>query len=305
MENESFLNRFRCAIIEPVRFAFGMWSINEDLNKIWAQTGVDTVINTYEIIKNSLFLVNTFFGFEVPHPMSPLIQEIGPVMQDEYPILTPNLLSFVSTHKKFYTSPLVMNCILPRKIMLFSYKHARRPFNKNHNLMRFSSKPLLFPMGHHFSTTGILSNQHPDILVSRFTSQFSVLNHTNVKIFNNAEKLERLGVGLTINRLNLDVKDILSNIKLLLADQSIQNNLKKTKVLARINSKRKYRAAYLIEYVMRALTLNLNYSLDVDGGEIGGGRNNEGLLKEWTAPEMRMGLFRGKYFDIYLSFWMG
>ncbi|CAG8460061.1 8827_t:CDS:2 [Acaulospora morrowiae] len=342
MENESFLNRFRCAIIEPVRFAFGMWSINEDLNNIRAQTGVDTVINTYEIIKSSLFLANTFFGFEVPHPMSPLVQEIGPVMQDEYPILTPNLLSFVSTHKKIlyvsfseelYTSLennviLLQTCAeaIQQKIIdgvIWSFI--------NPSFDEILLKTITLSDGTSLSTTEILSNQHPDILVSRFTSQFSVLNHTNVKVFlssggymssyealytgtpmlvmpiefrdlNNAEKLERLGVGLTINRLNLDAKDILSKIKLLLADQSIQNNLKKTKVLTRVNSKRKYRAADLIEFVMHALTLNPNDSLDVDGGEIGGGRNYDGLLKEWTAPEMRMGFFRGKYFDIYISF---
>ncbi|CAG8567178.1 14385_t:CDS:2 [Acaulospora colombiana] len=341
MENESFLNRFRCAIIEPMRFAFGMRSVDEELNEIRVQVGVNTAINPYEIVRNSLFLADTFFGFEVPHPVSPMVQEIGPVMQDEYPILTPNLLSFVSDHKKILYvsfSNEVYTTLENNIILLQSCAEAIQQKIIDGVIWSFINpsfdeillKTISLSDGASFTIAEILSNQHPHILVSRFTSQFSVLNHTNVKIFlssggytnsyealytgtpmlvmpielgdlNNAERLERLGVGLTIDKTELHVKDILSKIKLLLTDQSVQNNLKKIKVLTVINSKRKYRAADLIEFVMHALTLNPKEALDGDGGEGEGGGNYEGLLKEWISPERRMGFFKGKYLDIYLT----
>ncbi|CAG8524612.1 1282_t:CDS:2 [Diversispora eburnea] len=267
MENESFWNRFRCAIIEPIKLMTELWSTNDKLNKIRSKVGV-------------------------PHPTSPLVQEIGPVMQDEYPILTPNLLSFINSHHKIlyvsfnndiYTTLenniiLLQSCAeaIQQKIIdgvIWSFL--------NPTFDEILSKSITLSDGTSFTTTEILSNQLSHFLITRFTSQFSILNHTNVKVFlneggytsiyealytgtpilalpiefgnlNNGERLERLGVGITINKMELNIKDILNKIKLLLENNKIQKNLKKVKVLTRINR----------------------------------------LLKEWTPPEIRMGIFK-------------
>ncbi|CAG8553168.1 4279_t:CDS:2, partial [Dentiscutata heterogama] len=55
-----------------------MLSSIEELNGLRSTVGIKPVHNPFERIKSSLFLVNTFFGLEVPHPLPPLVQEIGP-----------------------------------------------------------------------------------------------------------------------------------------------------------------------------------------------------------------------------------
>ncbi|CAG8505629.1 14221_t:CDS:2, partial [Gigaspora rosea] len=46
-------------------------------SEVWYTLGIKPVHNPFERIKDSLVLVNTFFGLEVPHPLPPLVQEIG------------------------------------------------------------------------------------------------------------------------------------------------------------------------------------------------------------------------------------
>ncbi|CAG8740922.1 9248_t:CDS:1, partial [Acaulospora morrowiae] len=134
-------------------------------------------------------------------------------------------------------------------------------------------------------SSNILQNKHPHIHVTNFAPQFALLNQTNVKLFfshggagsshesiyaakpmlllpiafdqmGNAEKLESAGVALAVSKLDLSVQDIHSKIKKLQADESIQVNVRRMQVLARINSKRKYRAADLIEFLLLASQLN-------------------------------------------------
>ncbi|RIA88268.1 hypothetical protein C1645_877519 [Glomus cerebriforme] len=62
-------------------------------------------------------------------------------------------------------------------------------------------------------------------------------------------------------------------------------NSKKLEVLAKINSKRKYRAVDLIEYVL------YNHNI-IDNVE------NEKLL-EWVPADTRMGFIKGNNLDVY------
>ncbi|CAB4480053.1 unnamed protein product [Rhizophagus irregularis] len=50
--------------------------------------------------KVSLALIDTFFGFELPQSTAPNVQEIGPVLSEEYPPLTPELSDFINGHKR-------------------------------------------------------------------------------------------------------------------------------------------------------------------------------------------------------------
>ena len=56
----------------------------------------------------------------------------------------------------------------------------------------------------------------------------------------NAEKLKLAGTALTLNKLNLNVNDIVSKIDLLLKDENVKKNSKRLEILAKINSKRKF-----------------------------------------------------------------
>jgi hypothetical protein len=160
----------------------------------------------------------------------------------------------------------------------------------------------------------ILNGENPHIYIENFVPQFSVLNHTNTKLFlshggagssheslytgtpmlimplagdqlGNAEKLKSSGIALTLDKLNLNVNDIVNKIDVLLNDESVKKNVKRLEVLAKINSKRKYRAADLMEYILRSSSFN-------DGV-------NEEFLKEWIPADIRMGFIKGNNYDVY------
>src|ERR1043165_5347039 len=130
-------------------------------------------------------------------------------------------------------------------------------------------------------TSSILNNEHPHIRIVKFAPQFAVLNHTNTKLFlshggagsshealytgtpmlvlpffgdqiGNADKLELYGVALTLDKFNLNVIDIINKTDFLLTDENVKKNIKRLELLAKINSKRKYRAADLIEYMLHS-----------------------------------------------------
>ncbi|CAG8787227.1 654_t:CDS:2, partial [Cetraspora pellucida] len=89
MENESFYNRFKCEIIFPIRYFWNTIGTIKDLNAQRAIVGVDPLWNMIGRVSNLLILTNNFFGYEIPSADSPLHQEIGPILPDTFPSLTP------------------------------------------------------------------------------------------------------------------------------------------------------------------------------------------------------------------------
>ncbi|CAG8819685.1 3449_t:CDS:2, partial [Cetraspora pellucida] len=269
MENESFVNRFRCAIIEPIRSISEMWSSIDALNELRSTVGIRPVHNPFERMKNSLFLVNTFFGLEVPHPLPPLVQEIGPVMQDKYPLITPRLSSFISPRSQILyisfnpntfirpeTNIILLHSILEsiQKGLIDGAIWYSPSFSEE-----FISTKITLSDEKTVSISDLLLNKHPDLLFTKSTSQFSILNQTNVKLFlttgdittsyeslytgtpmlilpvsfdqlSNSEKLVGLGVALTLPTYFSAAK-VIKNIEEILNDVNIQKNLKKTKLL--------------------------------------------------------------------------
>src|SRR6185369_6962078 len=101
------------------------------------------------------------------------------------------------------------------------------------------------------------------------------------------------------DKLNLDVEEILTKIQRLLSEKKFKINGERMKSLARINSKRKYRAADLIEYVIQAHELKE----ELNGDIINSGSNeiDNTYLYEWISPAKKVGIIRGKYIDVYLA----
>ncbi|PKY33081.1 hypothetical protein RhiirB3_451723 [Rhizophagus irregularis] len=100
----------------------------------------------------------------------------------------------------------------------------------------------------------------------------------------NAQKLIAAGVASSLSLNNLDIDDILNKMDSLLKDENVKKNLERLKVLAKINSKRKVRAADLIEYMLYSST----FVEDV----------NDDFLKEWFPADTRMGIIRAYNLDI-------
>ncbi|RGB39393.1 Glycosyltransferase Family 1 protein [Rhizophagus diaphanus] len=322
LENESFFERFRCTLIQPLKIAYAYEPFVRQLNDIRDQMNIKTVS---EIVpKVSLALIDTFFGFELPQSSAPNVQEIGPVLSEEYPPLTPELSDFINGHKRvlyvafgtrFFTTIENNTKILQSLIEAINNKIVDGVIWALSETSKDEFSPTLkFTDGTQVQTLPILNNIHPHIHITKFAPQFAVLNHTNTKLFfshggagstheslytgtpmlvlpfagdqmGNAQKLKSAGIALSINKDALDVNDILNKIDFLLKDEHIKKNSKRMKYLARINSNRKYRAADLIEYML--YSSGLNEYLDDD------------FLKEWIPAESRMGFIKANNLDVY------
>ncbi|GBB95872.1 hypothetical protein RclHR1_02630017 [Rhizophagus clarus] len=318
LENKSFFGRFWCAAIQPLIVSYTLKPSENRLDDIRRQ------LNIKSASKVSLALIDTFFGFEIPQTLPPNIQEIGPVLSEEYPPLTSELSDFINSHKRviyvafgtrFFTTTENNNKILQSLVEAINKKMidgviwplvmtSRDSFYSTLNLTD----------GTKIQTLPILNNEHPHIHIIKFAPQFAVLNHTNTKLFlshagagsiheslytgtpmltipfggdqmGNAQKLKSAGVALTLSKLSLDVNDILSKMSILLEDDKVKKNLKRLEVLTKINSKRKYRAADLIEYILHSSSLE-EYV-------------NDDFLKEWAPAGPRMGFIKANNLDVY------
>ncbi|CAB5322202.1 unnamed protein product [Rhizophagus irregularis] len=324
LENESFFERFRCTLIQPLQIAYAYGPSIRKLNDIKGQMNINPVSEKEP--KFSLSLVDTFFGFELPQSSAPNVQEIGPVLSEEYPPLTPKLSDFINGHKRvlyvafgtrFYTTIENNNKILQSLYEAINNKMVDGVVWALSETSKDDFSPTLnFIDGTQVQTSPILNNEHPHIHITKFAPQFAVLNHTNTKLFfshggagstheslytgtpmlvlpfggdqmGNAQRLETAGIALSINKNALDVKDILNKVNFLLNDEHVKKNSKRMKYLARINSNRKYRAADLIEYML--YSNGLNEYLDDD------------FLKEWIPAESRMGFIKANNLDVYGS----
>lgn len=66
LENVSFFERFRCVIIEPIRLLYLTYPFINRLNDARKQINVESVFTSAgRLLRTSLVLVDTFFGFEV------------------------------------------------------------------------------------------------------------------------------------------------------------------------------------------------------------------------------------------------
>ncbi|GBC02649.1 hypothetical protein RclHR1_04730010 [Rhizophagus clarus] len=335
MENESFWERFRCEFITPFQFLWSYKSSFENFNKIRANYGLPSLKTPTERWQNSLFLIDSFFGFETPISLPPLYQEIGPVLPDYFPPLTPDVEKFLNSHKR------TMFVALGSYLFLSAENNAKllqsiiEVIENNivdgviwANIEKYRESfpsSITLSDGRIISTSNIFDNKNPNIFMTSFAPQFSILNHTNTKIFlshsgsgsiyeslyagtpilalpitydqpGNAEKLESAGVALTLDKTNLDVNDIVNKVERILNDEQIQISTKRLKTLAMINSKRKYRAADLIEFTLYSSVLKQKNTIDESDNNV-----EKWLFKELITPDTRMGLIRGKYLDVYTA----
>ncbi|CAG8463598.1 22204_t:CDS:2 [Gigaspora margarita] len=281
--------------------------INDELylNSQRAEVGVNKHDDFRGRITNTLFLIDTFFGFEISSAWNPIHQEIGPILPDTYPGLSSDLELFLSTHPRtmyialgtyVYTTTNNYVTLLQSALELINHNildgviWATVKFNE-------SELPSTFTLstGDVIPTSNLLDNLYPHIHITKFAPQFAILSHENTKVFlshggigsshesmytatpmlvlpiafdqpGNAERLELAGMALKLSKLDLKIDDIES----------------------------KYSGADLIEIVMnlaeREGVRNENNELEVD---------NDVLLRHWITPDSRMGLIRGKYLDVF------
>ncbi|CAG8718487.1 11053_t:CDS:2, partial [Rhizophagus irregularis] len=275
LENEPFFERFRCALVQPLQIAYAYRPFTRQLNDIRDQMNIKSVSG-----KVSLALIDTFFGFELPQSLAPNVQvindpyvksvrwimirglflriikltvdtstadderiEIGPVLSEEYPPLTPELSDFIDGHKRvlyvafgtrFCATIENNNQILQSLVEVINNKIVDGVVWALSETSKDDFSPSLnFTDGTQVQTLSILNNIHPHIHVTKFAPQFAVLNHTNTKLFfshggagsaheslytgtpmlilpfggdqmGNAQRLESAGIALSVDKNALD-----------------------------------------------------------------------------------------------------
>ncbi|GBB87969.1 hypothetical protein RclHR1_14480002 [Rhizophagus clarus] len=325
LENESILERFRCNFIPPLQLIYSFFNLMSQLNDIRGQMNIEPGrIALGKSPKASLILVDTFFGFELPQTLPPYVQEIGPILSEKYPSLTPELSDFINKHEsvlyvafgtRFFTTTDNNSKLLQSFIEAINKKIVDGVIWSLVETSKDDFYPTLnLSDGTQVQTSSILNNEHPHIHIAKFVPQFTVLNHNNTKLFfshggagssheslytgtpmlvlpfagdqiGNAQKLVTAGVASSLSISDFDVDDILNKMDSLLKDENVRKSLERMKILAKINSKRKYRAADLIEYILHTSSF-----VDV----------NDDFLKEWYPAEDRMGFIRAYNLDIYI-----
>lgn len=267
-----------------------------------------------------------------------MYQLIGPIMSDSYPPLTPETKIFLDSHPRtmyialgtIVATPKRINGILLQSLLEAVENNVIDGVIWGLSKVKVDTIPetITISNGKMFNTADIINNKHPHIQILSFAPQFSILAHDNCKLFlshvgasssnealyhgkpvlalpiasdqfGNAKKLEEQArVALTLDKMDLTVEEILTKMKRLLTEEEFKINSEQMKLLARINSKGKYRAADLIEFVIRSNELNQKISSLTNSTF---SLSDSRYLSQWISPDTRMGFIRGNYFDIYLS----
>ncbi|CAH1767356.1 7349_t:CDS:2, partial [Entrophospora sp. SA101] len=339
MENESFLERLKCFVFPKIKMYQAYKTISSEMNEKRAESGIPDV-NVFERYANILFLIDGFFGFEVPSKLAPIHQLIGPIMSDTYPPLAPETEKFLKEHPRTMFVALGTVVLTSKKtngILLQSFLEAVENNVVDGVIWGLSKvkvdsipETITLSSGKVFNTTDIINNKHPNIQILSFAPQFSILAHDNCKVFlshvgqsssneamyngkpilalpiafdqyGNAEKLKTFaGTALTLDKIDLTVEEVLIKIQRLLTEEKFKINAEKMKLLARINSKGKYKAADLIEFAIHSNELNQKLN-SVNNDSLSLSLRDGQYLNQFISPDTRMGFIRGNYFDVYLT----
>ncbi|KAF0368590.1 UDP-Glycosyltransferase/glycogen phosphorylase [Gigaspora margarita] len=269
MENESFYNRFRCAIIEPLKFIWKIFRMSNppinELNIQRAKVGVEPYWDLKGRISNILFLFDSFFGFEIASPMSPLHQEIGPILPDTFPNLTPELYSFLADHPRTIYFALGTYARLPPQSYIILLRSFIEMIDQNiidgviWATVRMNSSEFLSFMDDDFQISSILNNEHPHINLIKFAPQFAILSHENTKVF-----LSHGGAASSHESIYTATPMLVLPIT---GDQP--GNAEKLEMAG----------------------------VKDENGDVK--INNDDFLKDWITPDIRMGFIRGMYLDVY------
>ncbi|RIB25629.1 Glycosyltransferase Family 1 protein [Gigaspora rosea] len=301
MKKESFYNRFICAIVQPLRLH---WMFRDYLNHINTRRAKVGIRKSHDFREraNTLFLTDSFFEFEVPTTWLPIHQEIGSILPDTFPNLSPDLELFLSTHLKTMYIALGTVVYTTPKNYAILLQSALELINRNildgviWSTVKFNESEL--PLTINLSTGEVIHNLHPHVYIMKYAPQFAILSYENTKVFlshggvsSSHESiytattiLELAGMALKLSKFDIKVDDIISKVVRLLSEEGFKMNAKRLQVLAKYNSKRKYRGADLIE-----IMLNMAKYDSI--------RNENDELE--VNIESLMGFFRGNYLDIY------
>ncbi|KAI0217435.1 hypothetical protein L0F63_001444, partial [Massospora cicadina] len=263
--------------------------LDMSLNAIRKDLNVAPVYgNSWKKLEKNLIFVDTFFGFDAPRPIPPLVQPIGPIVSENFPPLENELADFIGFKRNLiyvafgtivYLEDHQVKAILEGLVQaledglvdsviwsLVSTRDSQLPLNISTRDKTLGLKELL--------------KDYP-IRIVRYAPQVAILRHPATKIFlshcgiestfegllagvpflavpffgdqlTNAGNLEANGVAVTINQKAITKEKILQAISTLSSDRDKKffANVERMNRIAFSASFNKFKAADLIEQVM-------------------------------------------------------
>lgn len=97
-EHLSYSYRFYERFVWPIQL---LWHTGPNMCRyIYTLYSLGLGLNPKDGWQDAVKLVNNLYGFDDPRPMGPLVELVGPIYNDHFDPLTPELASFLDTHKR-------------------------------------------------------------------------------------------------------------------------------------------------------------------------------------------------------------
>ncbi|KAG2172168.1 hypothetical protein INT44_005539 [Umbelopsis vinacea] len=260
-EHESLWTRFYNKYIFGAKL---LWTIRKTCSEkiaVQQELGISSNQVLPHKMKDSVKLVNNFFGMEPARPLGPLVRFAGPILSSSYPTLDAYTAEFLDAHKRVayiafghhsISAPHELQNIL---LALVDSIEA----NTFDGFLWVIRDAVNFPeivtstLGTKMNVSDIISNgeKYPHYRFSKWAPQFAILSHPSTALFvthgganslfeslyngkkmlfhpyfgdqaTNVKMLERSGVGLVYDRFSPNAKDMVRKMRLVVQDEDGQ-----------------------------------------------------------------------------------
>lgn len=173
----------------PAFFKYRRW-----LRALRTRAGVTRML-PHDNKPDYLLLVNSFFGITTPKDLPPNVAAVGPILSEEYPLLTEPHNSFVQDHRRILYIALGTHVLL-RDNTLRSILHGIADALDNGvidgvtwSLRGMARKQLNLTarapgyLGTQYSIASLLNDGHPNIKFVEFAPQRALLEHPHTCVF--------------------------------------------------------------------------------------------------------------------------
>lgn len=288
-----FITRMVSKIVRPLSIVMEIQSSIKTMKQTKSELGwlpLEGMPAFEDDWKDSLKLVNNLFGFEPARPLGPLVELIGPIMNNNYPNLTVPIEIFLNNHKRVAYIAFGQSVKIQKsdiKLILTAVLDAMESDALDGFIWATSNSIDQFPLeivslaGNIYSVSSLFNNDNSNTLFLNWAPQMAILSHPATRIFvshgglgslheaiyagvptalypfygdqpSNSYMIstQNLGVLLSYDMSQSTASDLIQNISIDL-DDAYKNNVNRFKAMVQIHSKHGIlRGADLVEEVI-------------------------------------------------------
>lgn len=268
--------RLNDKFVFPLNAVWHLSGIMRDMTKRQKAIGVDAPLVPTWAWKDSLKIVNTYFGMTPPRPLGPLVEFVGPIIPRKYAPLNDVFEDYLASHKKVAyvafgqhvkPSPNTIRLILTALFQVYESGQLDGIIWAGNIPIAKLPHDIITPSGTTYSGKRLLENAYPDIRFVKWAPQVAVLYHPSVQLFvshggygscieaiytgvptvffpifgdqtGNAMMLKRANIGEVL-RTTTTVPEAIDKINKILADEDgeVKKNLKRMQAITQIRSR--------------------------------------------------------------------